>query len=126
MHFTSSLFSFLALGLLATAIPVPGMNQISVTTESIFNNNNVDSPVQSTESVERRDGSTEFDADLAFFKERSASSLPIEKRDGSTEFDADLAFFKERSDSSLSVKKRDGTTEFDADLGFFKERAIAE
>jgi hypothetical protein len=58
---------------------------------------------------------------LAFFKERAAAvEAPTEKRDGSTEFDADLAFFKERSAILPPVEKRDGSTEFDADLAFFK------
>lgn len=68
--------------------------------------------------VDRRDGTTEFDPDLAFRKE---------KRDGTTEFDPDLAFKKNRRDGTTEFdpdlafkrsKKRDGTTEFDPDLAF--------
>ncbi|KAK4446475.1 hypothetical protein QBC34DRAFT_411281 [Podospora aff. communis PSN243] len=100
---SASAFSVLA----APRTPIMGMPHLRFTIcqEALL--------IQSLDAV-KRDGSTEFDADLAILKRHGSSEAT--KRDGSTEFDADLAVLKRTVVDTTTRVKRDGSTEFDADL----------
>ncbi|PYH98986.1 hypothetical protein BO71DRAFT_394763 [Aspergillus ellipticus CBS 707.79] len=66
-------------------------------------------------SVQRRDGTTEFDPDYGF------------KRDGTTEFDPDYGFRKRDGTAEFDPDygfKRDGTTEFDPDYAFKRDETV--